>query len=354
MHACVCVGRLQEAEALLEPLRERAGAASRAVLSGHNLLLKAHAQAGNPGAARKLFAAMKARGLAPDAVTYNTLLAAFVAAGEVLRARAVLDKMQREGVAPDAWSYTSLLLGLGRQGQLAEARQVLRDMAAAGLTPNEVRAAAGGWQLLESLATAGLDPDQVLLTSLLQAAGKAGNHAAALELFDAAAAAGQAAPPIEGFAALIRGYRNAGIKSRAVAALRRFLSLGGRPGRVMCNDVITLCLRDDDVKTARQVVRAMELTGCLSDADLGSYHDWFQRWEARNAAAVPAAAGAGSSAAAMAGGYSGAPGGSGSGPGGAAGQAAAVERLKWWLGLPNSYYVDSSGDSSRDDMRRRQ
>jgi pentatricopeptide repeat protein len=109
------------------------------VVSGHNLLMKAHAQAANPDAARKLFAAMKARGVPPDAVTYNTLLAAFVSAGEVLRAKAVLDKMQREGVAPDCWSYTTLLLGLGQAGQLAEARQLLGTMATAGLAPNEVR-----------------------------------------------------------------------------------------------------------------------------------------------------------------------------------------------------------------------
>jgi hypothetical protein len=180
--------------------------------------------------------------------------------------------------------------------------------------------------------------------------------AAAVErCVQAAAAAGQAAPPIEGFAALIRGYRNAGIKARAVAALRRFLSLGGRPGRVMCNDVITLCLRDDDPRTARQVVRAMELTGCLSEADLAGYHAWFERWEQRSAAA-----GSGAPAAGAAGGYAGAPGGSSSGGvGGAAGQAAAVERLKWWLGLPNSYYVDSSSgasssSSSRDGLPRRQ
>jgi pentatricopeptide repeat protein len=141
MHACVCLGRLGEAEALLEPLRERSGAVSRPVVSGHNLLMKAHAQAANPDAARKLFAAMKARGLVPDAVTYNTLLGVFVAAGEVLRAKAVLHKMQREGVVPDGWSYTTLLLGLGQAGQLAEARQVLAAMTAAGLAPNEVRAA---------------------------------------------------------------------------------------------------------------------------------------------------------------------------------------------------------------------
>ncbi|WIA31294.1 hypothetical protein OEZ86_002196 [Tetradesmus obliquus] len=139
MHACVCVGRLQEAEALLEHLRSVAGAASRPVVSGHNLLMKAAAAAGNCDAARKQFAGMKARGLAPDAVSYNTLLAAFVAAGELLRARAVLDKMAREGVAPDVWSYTGLLLGLGRAGQLQEAQGVLGDMTGAGLRPTEVR-----------------------------------------------------------------------------------------------------------------------------------------------------------------------------------------------------------------------
>jgi hypothetical protein len=52
----------------------------------------------------------------------------------------------------------------------------------------------------------------------------------------------------------------------------------------------------------------------------------------------------------------GAPAGGSSGASG--GHAAAVERLKWWLGLPNSYYVDSSGGSSStasgDQLSRRQ
>ncbi|WIA31295.1 hypothetical protein OEZ86_002197 [Tetradesmus obliquus] len=219
-------------------------------------------------------------------------------------------------------------------------------MAAAGVAPGvdtytlfinhmlQVGDPGGLQQLLDSLATAGLAPDQTDRLSDAAAAVERG--------VQAAAAAGQLTPPIEGFAALIRGYRNAGIKARAVAALRRFLSLGGRPGRVMCNDVITLCLRDDDLRTARQVVRAMELTGCLSEADLAGYHGWFTRWEQRAAAA---ANGAGAAAAGM-GGVSGVPGSSSGSSSGSPVQAAAVERLKWWLGLPNSYYVDSNGAGS--------
>jgi hypothetical protein len=250
-------------------------------------------------------------------------------------------------------------------GQPSSAREMVAGPAAAGRNRDkQQRQQQQHPNVLPLTAVAG--PDAVAwnaLAAVLVQADRLSDAAAAVERgVQAAAAAGRAAPPIEGFAALIRGYRNAGIKPRAVAALRRFLSLGGRPGRVMCNDVITLCLRDNDLRTARQVVRAMELTGCLSDADLAGYHAWFSRWEARNAAAGVAAAGAvgGNGAAAAAGGYSGVPPGSSSssGVGGAAGgQAAAVERLKWWLGLPNSYYVDSNGGSSRgqpDGGRRQQ
>jgi pentatricopeptide repeat protein len=119
MHACVCVGKTAEAMALLEPLRTAAGAVGRPVVSAHNLLMKPAAAAADPTTARKLFADMRRRGLAPDVVTYNTLLSAFVSAGEPLRARAVADKMSREGVPQDNITRSLLVTAAARQGTAA-------------------------------------------------------------------------------------------------------------------------------------------------------------------------------------------------------------------------------------------
>jgi hypothetical protein len=115
----------------------------------------------------------------------------------------------------------------------------------------------------------------------------------------------------------------------------------------MCDDAISLCLEAQDVKTARQVVRAMELTGCLDAEGISFYDGWFRRWELQQQQALLprhlqqslvsrgargdgcSAGGSDAAAAAAAAGQPGS--GDGSGP-------VAVERLKWWLGLPNSYY----------------
>lgn len=236
------------------------------------------------------------------------------------------------------------------QQQMAQARQQPQQQVPdadpwSSEQPQQQRRSDG--QLLLPLS-APTGPDSAAWNSLVAALVKAGqldDAAAALERStQASAAAGASRPPVEGYSALIRGYRRAGLKQKAVAALRQFLNLGGRPGRVMCDDVITLCLDGKDVKTARQVVRAMELTGSL-DADSSSfYQGWFTRWEQqqqqqqmpRTQREAAASRGAGD----LSRGSDGVdvpeqrqlP------PDGSLSGTVAVERLKWWLGLPNSYY----------------
>lgn len=138
VHACVCVGKFRQAEALLESLKAAAGAAGRPMVSAYNLLLKGHVAADNLDAARRAFGAMSARGLSPDAVTFNTLISGFVRRGDVASAQSLLRRMRGEGVQPDAWTYTTLALGYGRQGQMAEMRGVVQEMQQAGVTPNSV------------------------------------------------------------------------------------------------------------------------------------------------------------------------------------------------------------------------
>jgi pentatricopeptide repeat protein len=138
VHACVCVGKFRQAEALLEPLKAAAGAAGRPMVSAHNLMLKGHVAADNLDAARRTFSAMTSRGLTPDAVTFNTLISGFVNRGDMAQAQSVLRSMRVEGVQPDAWTFTTLALGYGRQGQMQEMRDVVQQMQQAGVKANSV------------------------------------------------------------------------------------------------------------------------------------------------------------------------------------------------------------------------
>lgn len=115
------------------------------MLSAFNIIIKGHAAAGNMDGARKAFAAMSARGLAPDAVTYNTLLCGFVRGGDMAAAQSLVRTMRLEGVAPDVWTYSTLALGWGRLGQLQQMWGVVQDMQQAGIQPNSVSVALVGW-----------------------------------------------------------------------------------------------------------------------------------------------------------------------------------------------------------------
>jgi hypothetical protein len=214
-------------------------------------------------------------------------------------------------------------------------------------------------QLLLPLS-APIGPDSAAWNALVSALVRSGqleDAAVALERSTQASAAGGASgPSVAGYSALMRGYRRAGLKHKAVGLLRQFLNLGGRPGRVMCDDAISLCLEARDIKTARQVVRAMELTGCL-DADGSSFYDgWFKRWELQQQQALLprhlqqslASRGVRGSSSSSAGGSDAAAAADSSQPGSGDGsRPVAVERLKWWLGLPNSYYKGEGRQGSR-------
>jgi hypothetical protein len=196
------------------------------------------------------------------------------------------------------------------------------------------------------------------LVDVLVGAGRLADAEAALEGAVAAAAAARGPPPAEAFGALIKGLRRAprrgstsgngaggsgggsgagGAAERVAAAqraLRRFLALGGRPGRHMCDDVIALCLAAGDVRAARRVLRLMRLTGALADdATAAGYAAWLQRREAQLAAARRGPRGGGGAADGQG---DGGPGGGGAQRGGL---NQGLERLKWFLGLRNSYYA---------------
>ncbi|EFN58087.1 hypothetical protein CHLNCDRAFT_34493 [Chlorella variabilis] len=191
LKACVDVGRLREAERLLQRM---AAAGAPPDVRAYNILLAGHGRAGATGAMARLMQRMAAGGVQPSAVTYNTLVDGYVRARDLAGARGAAERAATAGVALDVWTYSTLIKGYVQAGQLAAAETVLGDMAAAGVQPS-----------------------CVTYTTLVDGHVRAGDMQAARRLVQAMRAAGQA-PNALTYNTLLRGYAAQAASASAAAA----------------------------------------------------------------------------------------------------------------------------------------
>lgn len=71
MNACIAVGRIGEAERLLEWMRQQG---LRVDARSYNLLLKGYARTGEVAKMRELLEDMQSRGVEPSIASYNTMI----------------------------------------------------------------------------------------------------------------------------------------------------------------------------------------------------------------------------------------------------------------------------------------
>jgi pentatricopeptide repeat protein len=87
----------------------------------------------NPARAAEVFSAMKARGVAPNDVTYSTMIRACAQNGQLERAFRLLAEMQDVGLgASDTYAWTAVIDGCGRSGQGSRAVEILDYMRGGG------------------------------------------------------------------------------------------------------------------------------------------------------------------------------------------------------------------------------
>lgn len=340
--------------------------------------------------ARAALEEMWAGGLRPNAWCYSALVQSYVQSGDLSGAEAVAQEMlTRAQLPPSPVVFNLLIQGHLRRGEMGQSRltEILKDMTDLGMalgadtycllmdaaaTSGEERSVERVQSLLQSMRAQGLAPDSVQLSTLSKALVRKGRGSEAVEASDelqasanasvdlivlnqrvhlfcsegrmedaeraterAAAAASSSGrpPPVEAYGALIRGYYRLRDLKPLIAAFRQFLRLGGRPNRKMANAVVRLCLFNGETSTALQAIRAMKLLGV--DMDVDQYKSWTLQVQRRQRSTV--SGGAGSSG-------RGAP--DGRGRGGRedgtsrdlSPAAEGLERLKWFLGLPNAYY----------------
>ena len=172
MQACVGVGKLDEAEAILDTIevlvvtsknesseqrrrREGAQGAQGARRGGdrkddrndtgdrndvrtYNILINGFAKERNSAGIEALFKRMLAANVRPTITTYNALVSSHVKSGRMDEAVRTVERARNAGIAPDAWTFTSLMKGHINAEDFAAAKTVWRDMIAAGVKPTPV------------------------------------------------------------------------------------------------------------------------------------------------------------------------------------------------------------------------
>ncbi|KAL6776178.1 TCB1 [Auxenochlorella protothecoides x Auxenochlorella symbiontica] len=320
-------GDLATARADLREMLAAGHAPSHALFNG---LLGACGVARSPGAAREVLADMRRAGLEPRRDAYLALASGLARVGMW---HAVLDtwsEQHRRGVAPDVRMHTLLTQAYGRVGRLQDAARHYEAALAPGSAGGGGGAAAGAAGRGAAAAAPPCAPlprgprgipvvDLAPHNAMVDACAQCGDLARGREVLRAAVAAARAAgrpPPVEGYGALVAGHARARDVRGAVALVRAFHAGGGRPDAQMLDTLATLCVRTGEFRMGMQALRALERMGV--EVDKSKYRQLLEG------------------------------GGRGAGE---AGKAASrpllanehLERLKFWLGLPNNYYEGGWG-----------
>ena len=140
----------------------------------------------------------------------------------------------------------------------------------------------------------------------------------------------------------MEGYYRLGQLQPLLAAFRRFLRLGGKPHRRMADAVVQLCLQQGQARVALQAIRAMQLAG-VDAADWQRFREIVLQHQSSLSRGGNGSSSTRSGTGALQGirdagrvGMMEQDGSSDSGSG--SNPDIALERLKWFLGLPNTYY----------------
>eukprot|EP00887_Chlorella_sp_A99_P002761 scaffold6.g2761.t1 len=266
-----------------------------------------------------VYAAMRAGGPTPDAVTFNTLIGACALARDVAGATRVFSDMIDAGVEPTELTFGALINCHAKARQLDSARMIFGGLQQLGFEPNvqlytslmdaavkqnDEAGDALALQLLDDMRAAGLQPSAVTYGTALGACSRRGDVETAFALYQQACQegivptdelhdlllklcvrAGRLSEGVDLVKALARQHstlQEATLNSlvralcsrRSAATALRLLSLieawGMRPSRRTYLALIAALAQDSNSQAAYQLYRAMRALGLEVDAPAGS------------------------------------------------------------------------------------
>lgn len=111
----------------------------RSVVS-YSTMIDVAARCKRPQDAERLLEEMRGNGLAPNIITYTALVKAFASAGQVDKARAAFEEMRPTmadaSTQGKQMAYQVVLAAVARAGDYAAAREIFEDMQQAGVPPD--------------------------------------------------------------------------------------------------------------------------------------------------------------------------------------------------------------------------
>ena len=151
----------------------------------YEVLILAHARAGDISGVAKWLQAMSHAGYSPTTYVYNDVLKCLAARGELEMVSSVLDQMRESGVPPNRVSYTTVITLLAHRQDPVSAEAVYKRAMREGIVP-----------------------DRKMLTSLMNAHVEAGSWKGVIRVFDylASGKAPQARLTIETCNTLLKAY----------------------------------------------------------------------------------------------------------------------------------------------------
>eukprot|EP00889_Picochlorum_renovo_P001348 jgi/Picre1/28378/NNA_003783.t1 len=288
-------GDMAHAERLLSQMIEQGGHPSEVTF---NSILRAYVADNSLESLHKavrVLDQMQDSGVIPSTDTLNMLMSAAVSAEQSALAEKVYDRMQKMGQYADGYTYTILIQAYARQGRLPDAVTAFENLSK---DPHAI-------------------VDIAAYNAMVDAFARSGEMQAAEKMLDTTctfASATNTEPPVEAFGAVVAGYVRLKMVNAAVKTVRRFHSIGGQPDVQMLDQLIDLCVRTGDYKVAMQAVRAMELVG--AEVDKEKYKTMITRLEEKSRARRSNQSKLEEKNSSK----------------------VYMERFKFWLGLPNSYY----------------
>ena len=249
MKACVDVGKVEEAEKLVEQAIWNRSPAAKDVRT-YNILLKGYSMTGSSGKRKKqlqnVMQRMRTTEVQPSCVTYNILIDSHVRCGDVTAARECMKAATAAGIKLDAWSYTSLIKGCVESEDMYGATAVIEDMRVSGVKPTYITystlidgyAKAGDMaearEVLQTMIYAGEQPSAVTYNSMLRGYAmsmQSGSLSEALQLLDDMQIQG-VSPAVDTFNTLMSAAVGADEGHLALDLHQRMLAAGLRPDGV--------------------------------------------------------------------------------------------------------------------------
>jgi len=231
LEVCATSCALDEAEKLMK----RMEASGQVDVVSYNTYLKVLLAQGKRARTMPMLAEMRARGLAPNSVTYNSIVKDAVTNQDVGHAWVIVDQMEKDGVMPDAFTCAIIMKGVRHS-----------------CTPDDVD------KIIAVIERVGIIPDEVLVNCLLDACVRFRCVQRISRILDQFRATG-VIPSLHTCATLIRAYGHGRRLDRAQSLWRELIEDRRQaPSEEVFGAMVDACLQNSDVHAAVGALRAIK------------------------------------------------------------------------------------------------